>query len=183
MGLADVCQEASEPSSEVFSHESLPHLRARLETLKAGVRDELLAQEFVEKNLRFEVYLNMRYQGTDTAFMIMEPKNGSFEEAFLARQMEEFSFIVPGRPILVDDLRVRGIATDGSISNGVSLGKEIAATRSTAGSVKVSSATVLTDVYYDQIGRVSTPVYKLSSLSKGTAVPVSHTWASDIKQR
>lgn len=114
MALAEVVHEALEPSSEIYTSESIPQLRARLAFLQDKVKNQLLEQRFQPSNLCYERYLNMRYQGTDTSLMILEPEDGNFKAASLAHHLREFTFTVPGRPILVDDIRVRGMAADGT---------------------------------------------------------------------
>ncbi|CZR58696.1 related to 5-oxoprolinase [Phialocephala subalpina] len=170
MALAEVVQEAFEPSSEVLNEESLPRLRQHLEALKEKVKFELIDQGFVESNLRFELYLNLRYNGTDTSLMIMKPESGDFKEAFLAQHLREFTFTVPGRNILVDDLRVRGMATDGTTTKQSYLAEEIASTRSRAAMVDMTSATGSAEVYYEELGRVSAPIFMLRDVPIGTTV-------------
>ena len=178
MALAEVVHEELEPSSEVYSAQSLPGLRARLAHLKHKVKSELLGQDYAESSLRFECYLNMRYQGTDTCLMIMEPeddKGGDFEAAFLAYHLREFTFTVPGRPIFVDDIRVRGIAADQSrpgnelhLMNQLRQAKEQVAA-ATVGSVKPLDTA---DVYFEEAKWVKTPVYRLKDLKKASSVLV-----------
>ncbi|KAJ9142432.1 Hydantoinase B/oxoprolinase [Pleurostoma richardsiae] len=169
MALAEVVHESLEPSSEVYSGESLPRLRERLDMLEKNVKLELFDQGFGEENLRYERYLNMRYQGTDTSLMILEPLNGDFEEAFLKQHLTEFSFTVPGRPILIDDLRVRGMALDGKIEEEKSLVDQITVARA---SIKSPGEPISSSmVYFTDTGRVQTPVYRLGRLKINSSVP------------
>lgn len=181
MALAEVVHEELEPSSEVYSAHSLPGLRTRLTHLKNKVKSELLGQGFAESSLRFECYLNMRYQGTDTSLMIMEPEDdsknggggGDFEAAFLAYHLREFTFTVPGRPIFVDDIRVRGIAADQSrLGNELHLMDQLRQAKEQAivGSVKPLDTA---DVYFEETKWVKTPVYRLKDLKKASFISVS----------
>ncbi|KAM7071315.1 LOW QUALITY PROTEIN: 5-oxoprolinase [Acridotheres tristis] len=64
-----------------------------------------------------EPFLHLRYDGTDGALMV-SPRGhppragtcraGDFLAAFTERYRQEFGFSLPGRAVLVDDLRVRG---------------------------------------------------------------------------
>ena len=169
MALAEVVHESLEPSSDVYSEQSLPGLKDRLDALQQKVRMELLSQGFTEKNLRFERYLNMRYKGTDTSLMILEPPSGDFEKAFLQQHLTEFSFTVPGRPILIDDLRVRGMALDGKIEDEESLVDQIFEAQK---DVKTAGEPISTaKVYFTDTGRVDTPIYRLGQLEIGSLVP------------
>ena len=110
MALADVVQEVQEPSSEVFSSKSQDRLQKRVEELQKKASAELRKEGFDDKSIRHEMYLNMRYQGTDTALMIIKPEDSwDFGKAFVERHEQEFGFTLPDRDILVDDIRVRGI--------------------------------------------------------------------------
>ena len=51
----------------------------------------------------------MRYEGTDNAIMIQRDENVSFDQAFEALYQREFSFVLQGRDILIDDYRVRAV--------------------------------------------------------------------------
>lgn len=169
MALAEVVHESSEPSSEVFSQESQPKLIERLAALEENVKRELLDQGFKEENLRYERYLNMRYRGTDTSLMILEPPNGNFEEAFLEQHLTEFSFTVPGRPILIDDLRVRGMALDGKIDEERSLVDQMAEAQA---NIKPAGKPISTaEVYFSDTGTAVTPVFKLTKLEVNSTVP------------
>ena len=110
MALADVVHEVQEPSSEVFSSKSQDRLRKRVEELQKKASAELTKEGFDDKSIRHELYLNMRYQGTDTALMMIKPEDSwDFGKAFVERYEQEFGFTLPDRDVLVDDIRVRGI--------------------------------------------------------------------------
>ena len=58
--------------------------------------------------------LNMRFEGTDTSLMVLpeKKKDGSEEdylEAFKRVYKSEFGFVLEGKPVIVDDVKVRGI--------------------------------------------------------------------------
>jgi 5-oxoprolinase (ATP-hydrolysing) len=110
MALADVVHEVQEPSSAVFSSKTERELQSRVEELQRKATDELKKEGFDDKSIRHELYLNIRYQGTDTALMMIKPDEGwDFGKAFVERHQQEFGFTLPDRDILVDDIRVRGI--------------------------------------------------------------------------
>lgn len=173
MALAEVVHEALEPISEVYIEESFLKIRKRLDVLQEKVEKELKEQGFDQSSLRYERYLNMRYQGTDTSLMIMEPENGDFEKSFLANHLREFTFTVPGRPILVDDLRIRGIANDGTSIDNVSFIGQLRAAKKQSKAVSSVDAETTTSVYFEETGRIQSPVYMLDKLSKGVIVAVS----------
>lgn len=117
MALADVAVDLTEPSSQVYSVESLAALQPRITGLKEQALQQLLDQAIPESAVTTETYLNMRYVGSDTSLMVLEPSNGDFKEGFLAMHRREFGFVLQAE-ILIDDLRVRGTG-NGSMLGGV----------------------------------------------------------------
>ncbi|GMY38998.1 5-oxoprolinase isoform X2 [Fagus crenata] len=70
MGLADVVEEAQEPYSAVYGPESVLEASRREAMLLKQVTQKLQEQGFREENITAETYLNLRYEGTDTAIMV-----------------------------------------------------------------------------------------------------------------
>jgi len=118
MALADVVQEAQKPHSSQYTERSAVEISPIFDTLRNTVRTSLLEQGIQNDQISYEYYLNMRYKGTETAMMILqEDPAGDFKTEFLARHLQEFSFVFPmDRPILVDDIRVRGIGKSEEIT-------------------------------------------------------------------
>lgn len=58
--LADIVQEAQEPTATQLSGESLPELSSRLQALAATAVDKLRAQGFDEQHIAVENFLNLR---------------------------------------------------------------------------------------------------------------------------
>ncbi|KIV78692.1 hypothetical protein PV11_06315 [Exophiala sideris] len=164
MALADVVHEAQEPSSGVLDEAAMPAIRQTIETLKQKVERELVADGIPQGQIRHEVYLNLRYQGTDNYLMILEPEDGDFKQSFVENHKREFTFTFEHKKILVEDVRVRGV------------GKSIAAPPETpqyemkklktfeAGSKRQNDST---KVYFEKTGFVETPVFFLNKLEPG----------------
>lgn len=114
MGLADVIEEAQEPYSSVYNAESLLEVSRREVTLLNIVKQKLQEQGFGEGNVSTETYLNLRYEGTDTAIMVKKimNENGSesdYAEEFVKIFQQEYGFKLQNRNIVICDVRVRGI--------------------------------------------------------------------------
>lgn len=113
--------EQQEPSAEIFSESSFPRLLNRLNNLTNSVKAALEKQGFNGSRVMFERYLNMRWEGTDTAMMALgsSPRGDEdvpkedFEDAFKKAYKHEFGFLLEGKRIIVDDIKVRnrGILT------------------------------------------------------------------------
>lgn len=75
------------------------------------VREELRKQGFEGHRVHFERMLNMRFEGTDTALMVL-PTEGDgdgqedFEAAFKRIYRSEFGFLLDTKSIIVDDIKV-----------------------------------------------------------------------------
>lgn len=128
MALADFVQEAQEPVNEVYGDESRTRLLSRLSLLRDKVRRHLNSQGISDGDISYQRYLNMRYQGTETAIMVLQPADGDFKQEFKRMHLREFAFLSPDeRPIIVDDVRVRGVGSCGGLekSDGKRLGQKL----------------------------------------------------------
>lgn len=108
MGLADVIEEAQEPYSAVYGPESVLEASRREAILLKQVKQKLLDQGFGESNITTETYLNLRYEGTDTAIMVKGSAT-DYDSEFVRLFQQEYGFKLRNRNILVCDVRVRGI--------------------------------------------------------------------------
>ncbi|KAI0357135.1 5-oxoprolinase [Trametes cingulata] len=173
LALADRAYELQEPSSTFYTPENRGTLRARLDKLDAQVREELSRQGFEASRVHTERMLNMRFEGTDTALMVLPtPEDGDgdedFEAAFKRVYKAEFGFLLETKSIIVDDVKVRGIGKTFD-SLGESVFKEVA--RIEKRDVDPAKADSTYSVYFDGVGRVKdTPVFLLASLHVGDTV-------------
>ncbi|KAH6902566.1 5-oxoprolinase [Coprinopsis sp. MPI-PUGE-AT-0042] len=116
LALADRAFEVQEPCSSFYTPDNVPSLISRLDALTEKVEKELKAQGFEEKRVKVERMLNMRFEGTDTALMVLpQPKQEGSDEfedyldAFKRVYKTEFGFVLEGKGVIVDDIKVRGI--------------------------------------------------------------------------
>ncbi|KAF9346736.1 hypothetical protein BGX34_003643, partial [Mortierella sp. NVP85] len=170
LSLADVVYEAQEPSSETLSEKSLPLLKERVQHLVAQCHEELGKQGFDTNHIECEVYLNLRYHGTDCALMTLKPsdaENWNFEEAFVDNYKYEFGFHLPDRSIIVDDIRIRGIGKSAQ-STPVSVQEEVKTLNPVP--VDPSKAVGLTSIYFEDGRNDQTPIYLLEKLPVGSKV-------------
>jgi len=110
MGMADVVTERQQPSAAVLGTQALKDADSIFERLEKDARRELQNQGFSEEAIDAARFLNLRYQGTDTAIMICRPQDNDYAAAFRAVYRGEFGFDLSGRPILIDDIRIRARA-------------------------------------------------------------------------
>ncbi|XP_058262915.1 5-oxoprolinase isoform X1 [Hemibagrus wyckioides] len=122
LALADVVEEIQEPCSLQYNTHYYSELDSRIQQLSQRCHDTLQKRGFSSSQITMEVFLHMRYKGTDCALMISASDapahtqsccSGDFRTAFTARYMKEFGFTIADRPIMVDDIRVRGSGKSG----------------------------------------------------------------------
>lgn len=118
---------------------SFEYLDKRIDALTEECVAELMKQGFRQGDITTTPYLNLRYDRTDCALMVAIDdqykkstegvalcRHGDFRSAFTARYnndchffamffcscryMQEFGFTISDRSIIVDDIRVRGVA-------------------------------------------------------------------------
>ncbi|XP_072458758.1 5-oxoprolinase isoform X2 [Notamacropus eugenii] len=168
LALADVVHEAQEPCSLPYTPENFSQIDQHLSRLDEQCVEALQAQGFPRSQICTERFLHLRYQGTDCAIMVSarrhlptshSPREGDFGAAFTERYLQEFGFIIPDRPILVDDVRVRGVGQSG-------LRPEYPP-QTQNGPPRVDR---VTQCYFEG-GYQNTPVYQLGELGQGHRLP------------
>lgn len=105
MALSSRVTEKQEPSAETFTAASSPGLDARLRVLEQLAKSRLVEQGFSDTSIKMERFLNMRYQGTDTAMMTVAVEGETFAETFKKQYREDYGFNMGDVPIIVDDIR------------------------------------------------------------------------------
>lgn len=108
--LADVVEECQEPCSLLLNETVYTTLNERFAYLENNALGSLISQGFYKKDIEFQKYLNLRYEGTENALMIRRNDNESYNEAFAKQYKLEFGFSFDDRNIIVDDIRIRAIA-------------------------------------------------------------------------
>ncbi|KAJ6615352.1 5-oxoprolinase [Mycena sp. CBHHK59/15] len=152
LALADRAYELQEPSSTFYSANTRP------------------------RRVHVERMLNMRFDGTDTALMVLPNANDGdgaedFEAAFKRVYKSEFGFLLETKSIIVDDIKVRGIGKTFD-TLGQSVYAEVAALAQRPVDVQAKADhTRKFSVYFDRVGRVDdTPVFLLDKLDIGEVV-------------
>ncbi|XP_058129823.1 5-oxoprolinase isoform X2 [Anopheles coustani] len=172
MALADVVHEAQEPCGLELCPENRAALKERLHALSARCVEQLESQGFALANdgITLEPYLHLRYEGTDCALMctpdrVVENADhtvygfGDFGRTFRERYRSEFGFVLEGRRILVEDIRVRGCGRATLFDE-----PDIPAA---TGPIYAEKTTV---AYFEGVGRQVTPVYDCAKLRYGHTI-------------
>lgn len=166
MALADVVHEERSPCAIVYSEENFHMFSEELDKLQAKSTEALLKQGILKASVRSERYLNMRFQGSDTALMIQErPGAEGFLAAFEKAHKTQFGFLPAGREVMVDDYRVRSIGQS-NVEFPTPWPVELASAKTSW----ASEITTTKPVYFKGLGRCQTPVYTLGNLVPHTKV-------------
>lgn len=179
MALADVVDESQVPDSKTWSDEGdvVDELKKTLTELKEKSTRKLKDQGFSDESIVFEEYLNMRYQGTESALMIVKPNKEeakeyfdgddfAFGKAFIKQHEQEFGFTLPDREIIVDDVRARGI---GKSFEGLEKTVDMQLKEIKPNDLREGKRYGTSQVYFEG-GRLETPIYKLEDLDVGDRV-------------
>ncbi|KAK6373429.1 hypothetical protein LTS17_008449 [Exophiala oligosperma] len=168
MALADVVHEAAEPASMTLNEKNTPEIKHRIDGLKEKVRRELTDDGIPEATIQYEVYLNLRYAGTDNYLMVLEPADGDFKQAFIAEHRREFTFTFENRDVLIETLRVRGVG------KSLALPPETpydALEKLSFSSLTTDQADDETSMYFGGAGWLRSPVFFLGKTTPGSLIP------------
>ncbi|XP_054805788.1 5-oxoprolinase 1-like [Prosopis cineraria] len=160
MGLANVVEEMQEPYSAVYGAESIVEVSQREAVLLKQVKQKLQNQGFREGGISIETYLNLRYEGTDTAIMVKRQINEDgkpcdYAIEFVKLFQQEYGFKLLNRKIMICDVRVRGIGVTNILKPW---------------DLEPASGSPKSDGYYKvYFGNAwqETPLYKLENLGYG----------------
>lgn len=168
IALADIVVENQLPESVVFTDEATGRINDRLKVLSVKGSEQLADQGFSHSQVEHELFLNMRYSGSDTMLMVPQPNNPSqtFADAFIKRHHREFGFTQP-RDILVEDIRVRSVGRTMDIAPSSPF-----AHLATLKPVYINQAHAkrVQKVYFEGTKWTVCPVYNLWELSKASRI-------------
>ncbi|KAI9464797.1 5-oxoprolinase [Russula earlei] len=170
LALSERVYERQEPASTFYTAGNVPTLSSRLDVLTDATRKELEKQGFAPEHIRTERMLNMRFNGTDTALMVLpeDGEDGDYLGAFRRAYKAEFGFLLDEARVIVDDIKVRSIGVTADKPD-LSVFDELDQLRPRV--IGPEGAATRHSVYFDKIGRVDdTPVFELGKLEVGDAV-------------
>ncbi|CAK7245924.1 MAG: hypothetical protein STHCBS139747_007529 [Sporothrix thermara] len=182
MALADVVDEQQEPESKVWvsGGDVVSELRSKMDKLRERSRAALRDQGFGDDEMVFEEYLNMRYRGTESALMIVQPTAAeadahfggdrwAYDQAFVRHHRYEFGFTLDDRDIIIDDVRVRGIGRSFRYDEKTVDEQLATITPNASADNHAAKRHAEAQVYFEG-GRLATPIFKLENLAVGDRV-------------
>ncbi|KAI9603852.1 hypothetical protein H4Q26_003456 [Puccinia striiformis f. sp. tritici PST-130] len=194
LALADRVIESQCPCALTFNVDNQDRIKIEeaLDGLQRKVVDQLRKQGFDEDRILVERYLNMRYDGTDTALMILDESDRSvtppvlfnYLDGFKKAYFQQFGFLLdPSKSVVCDDIRVRGIgkSTDKVGESVASQLDKIEFKLFQEGGHKEDQVNGhFESVFFEDLGRVDTPIYDLDQFKVGDyligpAILIDHT--------
>ena len=108
MGLADQVAMKEKSIELNLDQDNFPILKRETETLAAAARDELRRQGAEPSRVLCRAHL--KYEGTDTALAVALGGVAQMTAEFEAAYRKQFSFLMPGRALIVEAVSVEALA-------------------------------------------------------------------------
>ncbi|KAH9240255.1 hypothetical protein K456DRAFT_1930736 [Colletotrichum gloeosporioides 23] len=167
MALADLTHEIQRPRAARLSEVKTVQFANEFGSLTAEAGETLAAQGFTDQQIEYELYLNLRYQGTNSSLMIQKPIDSwDFSRKFIEHHEEEFGFVLD-REILVEDIRVRALGkTAGTENRSVSSALKAVDIRLAPPKKSAKMTRVYSQNQWHEVN-----LFKLEDLAAGDKVP------------
>ncbi|WP_377704193.1 hydantoinase B/oxoprolinase family protein [Pseudoduganella sp. UC29_71] len=116
MGLADIRAMREGAVEQLLTGAALDALQPRLVALAKEAATELLEQQVAQEDIRVELCARLKYEDSDSAFVI---PLGSVEEmsaAFAAQYRSRFGFVMEGQALVIESVSAEAIGAGGGAS-------------------------------------------------------------------
>jgi 5-oxoprolinase (ATP-hydrolysing) len=160
MGLADQAALREATIERALAPETVVVLEAKLDELAGQASAELQAQGLAAADVRLIRRAHLKYEGTDTALVVPFDSPAAMTRQFEAAYRQRFSFLMPGRRLIVDAVSVEAVG-------GGDRATEQAPEAPARGGPLVAAATVR--AFFDSAWR-DTPLFRRADMRPGDAV-------------
>jgi len=109
MGLADVTAMREKAVETRMEESTLPWIRAEIGALTRAATREVLSQGAPPESVELRERAHLRYEGTDTALITPFGEIADMRRDFEAAYKRRFSFLMPGREIIIEAVSVEAI--------------------------------------------------------------------------
>lgn len=163
--VADIVIEQQSPASFSYNKTNLPKIDEKVKQLTEAAYKEYELQGHTGFDTKVEVFLNMRYVGSDTHLLILNDGANDADEKFIDRHRKEFGFSLD-RKVIVDDIQVLLIvqSKDKLSSNPY---EEY---RAVADPEVAAASSVVKKLYFEEPGWQDANIYELHQLKPGMIV-------------
>src|SRR5262245_48512717 len=116
MGLADITAMREKAVEVRMKETELAQIRGELDGLCEIAKQEVLSQGVLRKYVELRERAHLRYEGTDSALIVPFGGLSDMQRDFEAAYQHRFSFLMPGREIIVEAISVEAIGKPGTFS-------------------------------------------------------------------
>ena len=109
MGLADQTSMRESAVEQRLDELALATLEERLAVLGQGVTGELLRQGVARERIELVRRVHLRYEGTDSAIIVLFDEPGNMKAQFETAYKKRFSFLMPSKALVVEAVSVEAI--------------------------------------------------------------------------
>lgn len=109
MGLADQTAMRESAVEIRLAPDALPALEQRLQALGGEAQAALLAQGVAAARIELVRRVHLRYEGTDSALLVLFDTIDSMQAQFEAAYRKRFSFLMPAKALVVEAVSVEAI--------------------------------------------------------------------------
>ncbi|HEY0489216.1 MAG TPA: hydantoinase B/oxoprolinase family protein [Telluria sp.] len=109
MGLADQTSMREAAVEQRLDDITQPELEQRLSQLGQGVTGELLKQGVAADRIELVRRVHLRYEGTDSAIIVLFDEPRSMKAQFETAYKKRFSFLMPSKALVVEAVSVEAI--------------------------------------------------------------------------
>ncbi|MES2113796.1 MAG: hydantoinase B/oxoprolinase family protein [Pseudomonadota bacterium] len=109
MGLADIRAMREAAVEQVLSDAALEALQPQLAALARQAGAELLAQQVAPDDIKVELCARLKYQDSDSAFVIPVASHVEMAEAFATQYRSRFGFVMEGQPLVIESVSAEAI--------------------------------------------------------------------------
>jgi 5-oxoprolinase (ATP-hydrolysing) len=119
MGLADQTAMREAAVESRLGPDSQPDLAARLHALGRQARADLHHQGVEDGRISLINRVHLRYEGTDSALIVLFDTNDSMQEQFEAAYRKRYSFLMPAKALIVEAVSVEAVGKSDAPSESV----------------------------------------------------------------
>ena len=109
MGLADIVAMRERAVEQVLSATAHSAVAKALDKIAQSARDEVIAQGIAADQIEIKRRVHLKYAGTDSPLVVEFGSVKIMQAAFEARYRQRFSFLMPGRELVVEAVSVEAI--------------------------------------------------------------------------
>ncbi len=113
MGLADIVVMRERSIEATLDDSALTTIRAALDQLAQVAENEVLSQGVAAACITTKRRVQLKYAGTDSALSVAFDDVVAMQATFEAQYKQRFSFLMPGRALIVESVSVEAVGSSG----------------------------------------------------------------------